>query len=250
MHKRRFLKIFWSVFILLTLSGVLLSFFFSNLDFSLNWHTANRSSAKMAPLPSECKEAIVQVYAARAFNWRGLFAVHTWIAAKEKNANSYTVYQVVDWLRFLGLPSLSVKKDIPDRIWFGQKPLILSDIRGVVAENIIHQLPQVVSNYPWKNHYVIWPGPNSNTFIAYIARKIPQLHSAMMPIAIGKDYLGAWKFYDVAPSNTGYQVSLYGVLGILLAKEEGLEINVCGVVFGFNFKKHALLFPGIGYISY
>lgn len=49
-----------------------------------DWRTASRDSAGIAPLPAETPEAVVQVYAARTFNWRGTFAVHTWVAVKEK----------------------------------------------------------------------------------------------------------------------------------------------------------------------
>lgn len=54
----------------------------------VNWRTANRSSAGIAPSPLKEKEAVVQVYAARTYNWRGYFAVHPWIAVKKKTKTS------------------------------------------------------------------------------------------------------------------------------------------------------------------
>jgi len=62
-----------------------------------DYRTANRDSAKIAPDPKQTPEAVVQVYAARALDWRGIFAVHTWIAIKPENAATYTVHQVVGW---------------------------------------------------------------------------------------------------------------------------------------------------------
>lgn len=245
----RLYKIFWSTFFSLVLLGVIFAVFFAHVNLTLNWRTANRESAKIAPLPNEYKDAVVQVYAARAYGWRGLFAVHTWIAIKDKDARKYKVYQVLGWRSFFGQLPLSIQEDIPDRMWFGQKPDILQDIRGVMAEKIINKIDHVARSYPWQRHYVLWPGPNSNTFTAYMARKIPELHFVMPPIAVGKDYLGLWRIYAKAPSCTGYQISLYGIFGILLAKEEGLEINIFGLIFGFNFKKPALVLPGIGYLK-
>ena len=62
-----------------------------------DWRTADRSSAGIAPAPSEAQEAIVSVWAARAFNWRGALAAHTWIATKPENGTHYMVHQVIGW---------------------------------------------------------------------------------------------------------------------------------------------------------
>ena len=46
------------------------------------WWEASRESAELAPDPRTVPEAVVQVYAARAFSWRGAFGVHTWISVE------------------------------------------------------------------------------------------------------------------------------------------------------------------------
>ena len=51
-----------------------------------DWHTASRESAGIAPLPSETRDAVLQVYGADAWGWRGWFAIHTWIAAKRSDS--------------------------------------------------------------------------------------------------------------------------------------------------------------------
>ena len=53
---------------------------------------------------------VIQAYVARAYHARGAFAVHTWIATKPKNAEQYTVYQVVGWNLYRNLPALSISK--------------------------------------------------------------------------------------------------------------------------------------------
>ena len=55
-----------------------------------DWRTATRQSSGLAPKANITPEAVVQVYAARAFAWRGVFAVHTWISVKRENAPDYT----------------------------------------------------------------------------------------------------------------------------------------------------------------
>ncbi len=42
-----------------------------------DWRTAPRHSIGIAPDPATTPEAVVQVYATRAFGWRGAFGVHT-----------------------------------------------------------------------------------------------------------------------------------------------------------------------------
>ena len=48
-----------------------------------HWSRADLSSAGLAPDPARAPEAIVQVYAARTYGWRGIFGIHTWIALKD-----------------------------------------------------------------------------------------------------------------------------------------------------------------------
>ena len=62
-----------------------------------DWRTADRSSAGIAPNPSDTPEAVVQIYAARAARWRGYFAVHCWISVKQEMAQEYTRYEVSGW---------------------------------------------------------------------------------------------------------------------------------------------------------
>ena len=50
-----------------------------------------------APDPSQHPEAVVQVYGADVWGFRGNFAIHTWVATKEKNASAYQIYQVIGW---------------------------------------------------------------------------------------------------------------------------------------------------------
>jgi len=62
-----------------------------------DWRTASHAPVGLAPDPANTTEAIVQVYAARAVGWRGVFGVHTWFAVKPAAANAYTVYEIIGW---------------------------------------------------------------------------------------------------------------------------------------------------------
>ncbi len=94
----------------LVLTGFLLSSCYSGKT----WRTASRQSAGMAPDPSVTKEAIMQVYGADTWGWRGWFAIHTWIAAKRTGESNYKVYDVVGWRGYSGHPVMRITQDIPD----------------------------------------------------------------------------------------------------------------------------------------
>lgn len=152
------------------------------------WRTASRESAGIAPDPSETQEAVVQVYAADAWGWRGIFAVHTWIATKPSNADSYTVHEVVGWRARRGLPVLRSTEDQPDRYWYGARPEVILERRGPEAEALIAKIEAAVERYPWKHEYRVFPGPNSNTFPAWIGLQVPELGLDMPLRAIGSGW--------------------------------------------------------------
>jgi hypothetical protein len=245
----KFLLIVLLILLLLCLGPIYLLLTHA-VNLNEDWRTANRQSAYLAPDPLQEQAAIIQVYAARAFNWRGLFAVHTWIAVKPEHAKHYTVYQVVGWYMFQRQPVMSIKQDIPDRYWYANKPTIIKDIRGGVAESLIKRIDQAARAYPYSQQYSLWPGPNSNTFIAYIARAVPELKLLLPATAIGKDYLGRGIHWSKTPSGTGYQLSLAGLFGISLAREEGLEINLLGLTLGIMPGQLGLNLPGIGIVNF
>ena len=148
-----------------------------------------RESAGIAPDPQQLQEAILQVYGADAYGWRGLFAIHTWFAVKKAGAANYTTYQVVGWRLNRGLPALSVQEDIPDRYWFGSEPELLLEYRGDEAGIMIEKLDKAARSYPFPNEYTLWPGPNSNSFSAWIALEVPELKLELPFKAIGKNWM-------------------------------------------------------------
>lgn len=211
---------------------------------SLHWSEADRSSNGMAPKPSEAPEALVQVYAARAFGWRGNFAVHTWVATKEVEADTWYVHEVMGWH---STPVRSVP-DLPDRSWYDAQPRLLAELRGEEAAIAIPQIQEAVASYPYPDRYQAWPGPNSNTFTAWLIRETPQLQVILPNTAIGKDYLTP-AIADSTPSASGYQINLAGVLGVGLSVKEGLEINLLGLNLGIDPWHLGIKLPGVGQLS-
>jgi hypothetical protein len=168
---------------------VLMGFLLSNCSSGKDWRTASRESAGIAPDPSVTKEAIIHVYGAKAWSWRGWFAIHTWIAAKRTGEATYTVYDVVGWRGNHGEPVLRITKDIPDRFWFGEKPRILKEHKGSEVDKMIDDINKAAQAYPWKTTYSVFPGPNSNTFTAWIVKQVPELELSLPFTAIGSGYV-------------------------------------------------------------
>jgi hypothetical protein len=208
-----------------------------------DFRTADRSSAGLAPHAESTQEAVVQVYFARALNWRGIFGVHTWVATKPAE---YTVHQVIGWRLYRGLPAVVSARGVPDARWFGNEPTVIADLRGDAAAKAIPKIVEAVGNYPYAEEYAVWPGPNSNTFVAHIGRQVPELRMDLPSTAIGKDYPINGSMVDRTPSGTGYQLSLLGILGLSLGREEGVEINLLGLNFGVDFIKPAIKLPFVG----
>ncbi len=238
----------WSLaFVALLLCGPLLSVAFGRASIAGDWRHATHRPTGLAPDPSSHAEAIVQVYASRAFGWRGAFADHTWLAAKPAGAERFTRYEVIGWNGGAGRSVISVSDGrAPDAEWFGAAPRLLRDVRGNEATAIIGRLPDAVAAYPYGMTYHAWPGPNSNTFVAHLGREIPELRVTMPSTAIGKDYLPVDRMVTTTPSGTGTQFSLLGLLGVLYGADEGVELNVLGLVTGIDIRHPAVKLPGLG----
>ncbi len=213
-----------------------------------DWRQAGRRPTGIAPDPALTREAVVQVYVARAYGWRGVFGVHSWVAVKPTDAAEFTVYEVIGWRVLHGGSAVKISKRAPDARWFGSAPRIIADIRGPGVDAVIRRIDSLARAYPRPRDYTIWPGPNSNTFTAYLGRAVPELKMDLPPTAIGKDFL-IDGFTAPAPSGGGYQVSFFGLLGLIVAEEEGVEVNILGLVFGFDADEPAVKLPIAGRIG-
>ena len=214
-----------------------------------NWRLASRASVGLAPDPAVTREPVVQVYAARAVRWRGYFGVHTWIAAKPANASAFTVYEVTGFAVRRGGSAVRISQRPADGRWFGSMPELLADVRGAGVDALIARIERAVAEYPYQNSYRIWPGPNSNTFTAFVLRHVPELRADLPAHAIGKDYLGL-RLFARSPSGTGVQASLFGTLGVLAGIEEGLELNVLGLTLGIDPSDLGLKLPFVGRVGF
>jgi hypothetical protein len=215
-------------------------------DRALAWSQADWSSARMLPAARSKPEALVHVYAARTGRWKGIFAHHSWIVVKERGAASYTRYDKVAW----GLP-VKTNNWAADARWYGHRPILVGSVEGAAAEVLIPKIRAAVASYPYKRSgdYSVWPGPNSNSFVAYLLSAIPEAGIALPPTAVGKDFRVWSDVFGLTSSGTGVQVSFGGLLGITVGWVEGVEVNVLGLVAGIDIRRPALKLPGLGRIG-
>jgi len=202
-------------------------------------------SHNLADDPAVGNEAVVQVWGARTLGIKGLFGVHTWIAVKPSGVPEYTVYEVIGWRLRWTDTALVARTRAPDR-WFGSAGELYAEKRGAGVDELIKRVEKLASEYPYAKEYTLWPGPNSNTFVAWVTRQIPELQADLPATAIGKDYLGG-RVIGAAPSGRGFQFSLAGLLGFSASGVEGLELNLLSMNFGVG--PGGLKLPLVGRIS-
>jgi hypothetical protein len=196
--------------------------------------------------PDDDKGPIIQVYAARTRGSKKVLAVHTWIATKRTGADEYMISQIFGWRLSSRGTALNQESGIPDKSWARNAPDLLLDLRGEEVEQLIDKVEAAINTYPWKDEYTAWPGPNSNTFLAWIGLQVPELQLDLPSTAIGKDWRPISRTFGRSVSGTGVQVSLYGLLGMTAAFEEGLEVNILGLSTEVDLFDLALELPGIG----
>ena len=126
---------------------------------------------------------------------------------------------------------------------------MLVDLRGAEAEQAIDPILAAIESYPYKDEYQTWPGPNSNTFLAHVGREVPELNLDLPPTAIGKDYRPWDRPVGHAPSGGGLQLSFFGLAGLIIAPEEGIEINVLTLSLGADVLRPALRLPFVGRVG-
>jgi uncharacterized protein DUF3750 len=210
-----------------------------------DWRSASLEPAGLAPDPTATPEAVVQVYGARVSGWRGIFGVHTWIAVKPSNAPAFTVYEVVGWRLRWADSVVAIGGRRPDGPWYGARAELLAEARGEHVDRLIARIDRLAQTYPYATRYTVWPGPNSNTFVAWITRACPELRVEFPPTAIGRDYQPR-ALFGTAPSGRGVQISLFGLFAVTASPVEGLELNILTLTFGFNPFSGTLKVPVFG----
>jgi len=210
------------------------------------WRNADWSSTGGLPAASDYREARLLILSGRTGGWKGVFSVHSWVVFKPQNGTHWQRYDVVGWG-----DALRANLRAPDGRWYGDRPRIVADINGAEAATLIPKIEAAIKDYRFGNagDYRIWPGPNSNTFVAAVLRAIPESGVTMPPNAVGRDFR-PWPYVGWTDSGTGVEASFWGVLGIKLGWVEGVELNFLGLVAGLDIRHPGVKLPGFGRIGF
>lgn len=190
------------------------------------------------------------VYSGRLIGIRYPLSVHTWIAFRNNSRNPFQVYHVV--ARIPGGDSsgiYSYHSYSPEQYWGSGAGESICFAYGVAAKKYIDQVMPLIQKYPFKSSYLSFPGPNSNTFISHLVKKISFKSCELPPNAIGKDFPVDLLPIDLTSSRTGVKVSILGLFGVIVGIKEGLEIFALGMNFGIDLIPPALKLPFIGRVG-
>ncbi len=129
---------------------------------------------------------------------------------------------------------------------------MIASIGGDRAAAAIPKIERAIAGYAFAGEgtYRMWPGPNSNTFVATVLRAVPELEVGMPPEAVGKDFRADGAMLGLTESATGVEMSLYGVLGLKVGWVEGIEVNFLTLVAGLDARRPALKVPAFGRIGF
>lgn len=211
-----------------------------------SWRTADWSSAGVLADPGDQPDAAVYVMAARTGGLKGALAVHSWIVTKAAGSKQYTRYDKVGW----GTP-IRTNAYPADGRWYSNPPQVLAEVHGAEAARLIPTIEAAVRSYPFsgRGDYTIWPGPNSNSFVAHVLRQVPELHLALPPEAVGRDFRPFGDFITLSDDWRNLEISLGGYAGLAVGTLYGTELRLGGLVFGVDFARPGLKLPGFGRIG-
>jgi len=213
-------------------------------DAPRSYRDADWSSAGMLPATAADKRARVIIFTGLTGAWKGIFSVHSWVVFKRENDTRWTRYDVVGW----GSP-LRINNWPPDGRWYGNTPVALVDVSGAEADKLIPKIEAVAKDYAYAKagDYRIFPGPNSNSFVAAVLRAV--LGVSLPPNAVGRDFRDGF-YVGRTDSGTGVEVNLSGYAGMKVGWIEGIEVNLIGLVVGVDLRNPALKIPGYGRIGF
>lgn len=208
-----------------------------------SWRDADWSSAGILPKAVESPDAAIYIFSATTGGMKGAVASHAWIVTKQQGATAYDRYDKVGW----GKP---IRRNAyqADARWYSNAPRLVVSVKGTQAAQLIPKIEAAIASYPYASPggYRIWPGPNSNTFVAHVLRSVPELGVVLPPDAVGRDYLPEGKLFQIDADGRDVHATLYGVAGISAGARSGFELHFFGLVAGFDFARPGIKIPALG----
>jgi len=117
---------------------------------------------------------------------------------------------------------------------------VLDWFDGDEAARLGARILAVAADYPDAADYRAWPGPNSNSFVEWLALQTGM--PVVLPCnAVGKDYT-PWLRAGTSSSRTGLELETI-VLGAQVGLREGVELHLLGLTVGVGLWPPQLKLP-------
>jgi hypothetical protein len=123
---------------------------------------------------------------------------------------------------------------------WGREVALHNTFSGPWAERVAAELKAASEIYPYADNYRAWPGPNSNTFIDWLAKEV-RLPIVLPSNAVGKDY-ASWLRAGITSSQTGLEIDTI-VAGVQAGLTEGVELHLLAMTFGVGFWPPSIKLP-------
>jgi hypothetical protein len=197
-----------------------------------------RDDSRVAASTAADEACVVQLRYATLPSLLRRVAVHPWFVVLEPatgEARRWEVWQVRD---AGGTSWGHVHRDLmhPDRPVGGGPCVVAAEWRGDQARAVWEALCRA-PEYPLRERYRFWPGPNSNTFAAWVLEQAG-VELPLDPRSVGRHYLRPWR-----AAVTSSRVCLNTPLAGVEARAGGLELHLLGLTLGFRRGPAAVLTP-------
>jgi hypothetical protein len=188
-----------------------------------------KTFSPLDPLP---RKPVVQLRCGPLPDALGYVAVHYWFVAFDPDEGEWHRWELWQEADMGGTSWGHVHRDLlsPRSGINGYPPRIMAEWRGRTALDLQTALADS-REYPDRNHYLAWPGPNSNTYIAWVLRRAGA-SADLDPRGVGKDYLGT-AGVAATTSQTGVQAET-SLLGCKVGLFDGVEFHFLCFTFGLD----------------
>ena len=187
--------------------------------------------------PNISHELVVQLRSATLPSVLRAIAVHHWFVVFDPETGAITRWEVWQNRGAGGRSWGHLHQDLmpADRPVGGGPMAIEAEWTGEDAARLREVLERP-EEYPFPEVYRYWPGPNSNTYAAWVLARAGLLHD-FDPRGIGKDFLGAYGF--------GIRRGALGtpLLGLRWGRHVGLEVHLLALTFGLALRPLRLKGP-------
>lgn len=169
--------------------------------------------------------------------WYTRCADHLWIDVK--NADGWHRIEWNSRLDHIAVDTIDEAHARSDRRW-DEGTAVHEFATGARAKELGDRILAAAAAYPDAAHYHAWPGPNSNTFVEWLAREAG-MAVVLPPNAIGKDYT-PWLSAGISSSRTGVEIETM-LVGAQVGLREGVELHLLGLTAGIGLWPPCLKLP-------